>query len=451
MKHILLDNNWNFTEIRKDNKSSKSIMWIPTSFVITHIIGLPAGVGSALNEAIAFAMEDFLLDDIEEYEFIHKTISKDKNKATYLVACINKTLLEKIKSYSKEKDFNIQAICPDYFLLPKHKNSSTIFFDNDKLLFYLDNGLGFSLPKLDKNYDVELIQTVISTKTEYEDSQNNNKNTSSNIENSELTTTINDTTTDDLMFNALGKDTIESIPKETFYLFSLDNSFVPAQWQNKTKYVNSFTDIIDWKNLTVPKINFFKSEFSWSFLNILRKNKSTAGTNEIAVYSYMLVFLLIVYFSISSFTYFRQQENSSELVLEIFSQMFPPDQIGIADRLLEKQVLNLKDWQQKRDQGVWLKIKEIATIMRSCPSCIVLSLEYLPTGSSITLSTLSESFIIEIETRTNPDNIETISNTNDTFIYKVEYMSDIIVSEQVEPNIEEPATTNSSIFATTTN
>ena len=118
----------NISEAAGVANNRKVIMLLDSNFIHLDNVQLPTKNKQKLLNAVPFALEDNLADEIEDLHFV---ISKTVNSDTTAVACINRTTLDNILSLCAEANITLDAILPDALCLTADINQWAILFFNE--------------------------------------------------------------------------------------------------------------------------------------------------------------------------------------------------------------------------------------------------------------------------------------------------------------------------------
>ncbi|MFV1982463.1 MAG: type II secretion system protein GspL [Thiohalomonadales bacterium] len=119
----------------------KVIMCIPASKVLLTRISLPHGNINRLRKIVPFAVEELILDDVDDVHFAIGHLEKDKNTA---VAVIQKTLLSENLKSIEALGLNPTVMVPDCLCIPFEEKTWTVFVEHDIALVRTERDTGFS-------------------------------------------------------------------------------------------------------------------------------------------------------------------------------------------------------------------------------------------------------------------------------------------------------------------
>jgi type II secretion system protein L len=155
--------------VKKKSRSKKVIVTIPTEQVFLDSVSIPSRNKKQLKQAVPFALEDRLAEELDHLHFVLHSTSADKKT---WVAVINRALLQQWVHLLRKKKLFGSSILPDVFLLPYTKKSWTLSIQAERALLRTGLLAGFScsidiLPIVLKNYfnnkqNTEAIEHLVS-------------------------------------------------------------------------------------------------------------------------------------------------------------------------------------------------------------------------------------------------------------------------------------------------
>ncbi len=119
----------------------KVIVCIPTSKVLLTRISLPHSNINRLRKIVPFAVEELILDDVDDVHFAIGHLEKDKNTA---VAVIQKKLLSENLKSIEALGLNPTVMVPDCLCIPFEEKTWTVFVEYDIALVRTESDTGFS-------------------------------------------------------------------------------------------------------------------------------------------------------------------------------------------------------------------------------------------------------------------------------------------------------------------
>lgn len=133
-------------------RGRRVVLLLPDNEVVLSSVNIPSKNKKQLAQAIPFALEENLADDIEDLHFsIHSNNKKqktdkntDNNPDKNYVAIINRSLLSQYLDKLNEAHIPVHYVLPQLFSLESHKNSWTLHVNGHHAQLRLDEFSGFS-------------------------------------------------------------------------------------------------------------------------------------------------------------------------------------------------------------------------------------------------------------------------------------------------------------------
>ena len=144
--------------ITKKARSKKIIVTIPSEQILLSNVTVPSKNKKQRKQAVPFALEDSLAEDLGLLNFAMHTASNDEKT---WVAVMNRQLLQDWVIFLKEKGLQSAILLPDVFLLKQDANSWALSIDNQRALLRTGPFSGFSC-------DVSILPSLIKTQIESE-------------------------------------------------------------------------------------------------------------------------------------------------------------------------------------------------------------------------------------------------------------------------------------------
>lgn len=117
------------------------IVVLPGEDVLYLTAEIPGKNTQRILQAVPYALEDSLIDDVDNLHFAIKKQNEKSEDNYYQVSVVNKQKLEAIITQLEKHGVYADVISADYFLL---KNENTLFSENERILFN-GNASKFSL------------------------------------------------------------------------------------------------------------------------------------------------------------------------------------------------------------------------------------------------------------------------------------------------------------------
>jgi len=136
----------NLAQAASSAANHKVIMLLDSNFVHLDSVRLPTRNKQKLLNAVPFALEDDLADEIEDLHFV---IANTSDKDTTAVACINKETLDTILGTCNQAGIKLDAILPDALCLTADTEQWAILLFNESALIQQDI---LSAASVEKNY-----------------------------------------------------------------------------------------------------------------------------------------------------------------------------------------------------------------------------------------------------------------------------------------------------------
>ena len=152
---------------QKIANNNEPIISINSKSIATFQITLPVMSLAKAKKAIPFALEDDLLDDINELEFL---IFKTSQKTLWDVIVLSKKTIQTIKIQLKKETETIKNCIFDFMLLPINEKKINYFKQDDDIIFRLNENQGGRLNenlflKLYSSEEIQLSETNTNTLT----------------------------------------------------------------------------------------------------------------------------------------------------------------------------------------------------------------------------------------------------------------------------------------------
>lgn len=119
----------------------KVIVCIPGSKLLLTRVSLPNSNVNRLRKIVPFALEELILDDVEDVHFAIAHPEKDENTP---VAVIQKLLLTENLTSIERLGLNPTVMVPDCLCIPFSEQTWTVFVENDIAMVRTDRDIGFS-------------------------------------------------------------------------------------------------------------------------------------------------------------------------------------------------------------------------------------------------------------------------------------------------------------------
>ncbi len=119
----------------------KAIICIPASKLMLTKASLPNSNINRLRKIVPFALEELILDDIDDVHFAIANVEAEKDTA---VAVIQKSLLDDNLSAIDALGINPTVMLPDCLCIPFTNNTWTIFVEDEVALVRTDKDMGFT-------------------------------------------------------------------------------------------------------------------------------------------------------------------------------------------------------------------------------------------------------------------------------------------------------------------
>ncbi len=119
----------------------KAIICIPASKLMLTKASLPNSNINRLRKIVPFALEELILDDIDDVHFAIADVEAEKDTA---VAVIQKSLLDDNLSAIDALGINPTVMLPDCLCIPFTNNTWTIFVEDEVALVRTDKDMGFT-------------------------------------------------------------------------------------------------------------------------------------------------------------------------------------------------------------------------------------------------------------------------------------------------------------------
>jgi len=138
---------WN--KIRSLVRGSRVVLLVPDSDVLLSSVSVPSKNRKQLAQAVPFALEESLAEDIEDLHFaIHNTGNNKKqageNTDNNQVAIINRARLSQYLDKLTEVHIPVHYVLPQLFTLETHNNCWTLIVNQQNAQVRLDEFSGFS-------------------------------------------------------------------------------------------------------------------------------------------------------------------------------------------------------------------------------------------------------------------------------------------------------------------
>lgn len=117
--------------VKQQAQRQKIVLVIPTEDVLLSEVSIPGRNKKHLQQAVPYALEDNLAEDIEQ---LHFAIHRPTNSEITYVATINRQRLSAWLTVLHEQDLYPMAVLPDVLLLPLHDEAWTIAAHQNRVL-----------------------------------------------------------------------------------------------------------------------------------------------------------------------------------------------------------------------------------------------------------------------------------------------------------------------------
>ncbi|MCG8433349.1 MAG: type II secretion system protein GspL, partial [Gammaproteobacteria bacterium] len=128
------------TETEPLSRLREVIVIVPGIKIITHDVKMPGKNTKRILQAVPFALEEQLVDDIDKLHFALGPI----NDGTVTVAVVAKSMLETWLQTLAECGITPHALLPDYLALPGNESEWCIAIDRQQILIKHATAGGFS-------------------------------------------------------------------------------------------------------------------------------------------------------------------------------------------------------------------------------------------------------------------------------------------------------------------
>jgi general secretion pathway protein L len=128
-------------DIHKQTAGKKVVVFIPNEDVLLTSISIPSTNKKQLLQAVPYALEERLADDIES---LHFTIHTEKESDLTRVAVINRKKMEEWLDLLREHSIHPHYILPSLYSIPFKAESWTLINKANKSYLRLDQWSGFS-------------------------------------------------------------------------------------------------------------------------------------------------------------------------------------------------------------------------------------------------------------------------------------------------------------------
>lgn len=116
---------------------------VPGEYVTTHSVSLPTKTRKQFNQALPYALEEHISEDVAEVYFC---CPDWKPNSTVIVYSVARELMAKWQRLANENRLPVDQLVPDYMLLPVHDAAQlSLAVVGDQLLVKQDGGEGVSL------------------------------------------------------------------------------------------------------------------------------------------------------------------------------------------------------------------------------------------------------------------------------------------------------------------
>jgi type II secretion system protein L len=129
--------------VLKKTRARKVIVTIPTEQIFLSDVLIPSRNKKQLKQAIPFALEDHLIEEVETLHFVSHT---PNNSQKTQVAVINQALLQQWIDLLRTKKLYGTTLLPDVFLLKYKPQQWTLAVQGERALLRIGQFSGFSCP-----------------------------------------------------------------------------------------------------------------------------------------------------------------------------------------------------------------------------------------------------------------------------------------------------------------
>jgi type II secretion system protein L len=127
-------------QLKDLSKTRRIILLVPTEDALLSEVDIPVRNQKQLSQAIPYAMEDALVEDIEDLHFV---FHREQNTQPVNVAVIQKQRLNNWILALKDKGISPHIVLPDVFSLPVEKNTWNMSCNNMRALIRQSKLSGF--------------------------------------------------------------------------------------------------------------------------------------------------------------------------------------------------------------------------------------------------------------------------------------------------------------------
>ena len=127
--------------VQQKSRARKVIVTLPSEQIFLTDVKIPSQNKKQLKQAIPFALEEHLIEELETLHFVSHT---DANTEITSVAVINQTLLQQWITLFKQKKLYGMTFLPDVFLLKHQPQQWTLLIQEQRALLRTGQFTGFS-------------------------------------------------------------------------------------------------------------------------------------------------------------------------------------------------------------------------------------------------------------------------------------------------------------------
>lgn len=298
------------TEATPLAEKHKTVVILDSSVVHINSVRLPVKNRQKLLQAIPFALEDQLAEDVDELHFV---AAKAGSNGDIPVAAIKHTLLKQILSTMSEFNISPTAIVPDVLCLTANQKQWAILLHDDKLKVQYNTLSGGEF-----DTDIEIIKHIVSSNLGQQDSEIPEK----------------------VMFITLNEGDEASRNNESI------NNIRDAI----SDFIDNKAELINIGYNTHPLVIFCGQFQNALPLNILQgaykpKNKENIKWQKWKLSGALAATLLVLHLGTAGFQYINLKDENNQLgikINQVYKSTFPDSRIRNAEKQMKEELNALK-------------------------------------------------------------------------------------------------------------
>lgn len=121
----------------------RTTLLVPTEDLLLTSVSIPTGNKQKLRQAVPYALEEQLIDDVDE---LHYAIGAADSEGARRVAVVKRSKMAEWLQPFENTGLRLMACLPDIFALPQKEDDWTLLIENDGALLRTAKEAGYALP-----------------------------------------------------------------------------------------------------------------------------------------------------------------------------------------------------------------------------------------------------------------------------------------------------------------